>query len=142
MSNMSPQAGSFNRGIWKDLESNVRDWAKKFGKVYVISGPVLDEDASAYAAIGTNRVSVPKYYYKVIMAPLYEDEADKATPDDAKKITAIAFILPNKKCDDSYFNYAVTIDEVEKRTGINFFEGLEDSLEDALESAYNIEIWK
>ena len=142
MSNMSPQAGSFNRGIWKDLESNVRDWAKKFGKVYVISGPVLDEDASAYAAIGTNRVSVPKYYYKVIMAPLYEDEADKATPDDAKKITAIAFILPNKKCDDSYFNYAVTIDEVEKRTGINFFESLEDSLEDALESGFDLELWK
>lgn len=142
MSNMSPQAGSFNRGIWKDLETEVRNWAKKFGKVYVISGPVLDEPAEAYATIGANKVSVPKYYYKVLMAPLYENEADRNSPSDAKSITAIGFILPNKKCDDSFFNYAVTIDEVEKRTGLDFFAELEDNQEEALESAYNIEIWK
>ena len=47
MTNMSPQTGSFNRGIWKDLESTVRTWAKKFGRVYVVSGPILEKNAGS-----------------------------------------------------------------------------------------------
>ena len=43
MSNMSPQKGSLNRGIWKDLETEVRLWAKNFGRVYVVSGPILEK---------------------------------------------------------------------------------------------------
>lgn len=142
MSNMSPQAGSFNRGIWKDLESEVRNWAKKFGRVYVISGPVLEKPASEYESIGANKVSIPQYYYKVLMAPLYKDEADRATPEDSEKITAIGFILPNKKCTDSFYNYAVSVDEVEKRTGLNFFEGLDDNLENKIEEVFDEHLWK
>ncbi len=142
MSNMSPQAGSFNRGIWKDLESEVRVWAKKIGRVFVVSGPVLDEKPENYATIGTNKVSVPKYYYKVILAPLYCDKNDRATKDDASAVTAIGFIFPNKKCEGSFFDYACSVDEVEKRTGIDFFAGLEDKAEEEAESAFEIEKWK
>lgn len=142
MTNMSPQTGSFNRGIWKDLESTVRNWAKKFGRVYVVSGPILEKNAGGYKSIGTNNVSVPEYYYKVILAPLYEDENDKNTPDDAKNIAAIGFIFPNQKCTDTIFNYAVTVAEVEKRTGIDFFYELEDTAEKAAESAFDKNIWE
>ena len=142
MTNMSPQAGSFNRGIWKDLESTVRDWAKKFGRVYVVSGPILEKNAGSYKSIGANKVSVPEYYYKVILAPLYEDENDKNTPDDAKNIAAIGFIFPNQKCTDTIFNYAVTVAEVEKRTGIDFFYELEDTAEKAAESDFDKSIWE
>lgn len=142
MTNMSPQTGSFNRGIWKDLESSVRNWAKKFGRVYVVSGPILEKNADSYKSIGTNKVSVPEYYYKVILAPLYEDENDKNTPDDAKNIATIGFIFPNQKCTDTIFNYAVTVAEVEKRTGIDFFYELEDAAEKAAESVFDKSIWE
>ncbi|MBQ0051384.1 MAG: DNA/RNA non-specific endonuclease [Treponema sp.] len=142
MSNMSPQAGSFNRGIWKDLESQVREWAKKFGRIYVISGPVLDKPAEEYESIGANKVSIPQYYYKVVLAPVYKDAADKSSPEDCEKIAALGFILPNKKCTDSFYNYAVSIDEIEKRTGMDFFAPLEDSLEDRIEAGIEAEIWK
>ena len=142
MSNMSPQAGSFNRGIWKDLESTVRDWAKKFGRVYVVSGPVLDKKASDYESIGKNKVSVPQYYYKVLLAPVYEDEADKETPEDAKNVTAIGFIFPNTKCAGTIFDYAVSVDEVEKRTGIDFFNELEDRTENAVEANFEKSVWE
>lgn len=142
MSNMSPQAGSFNRGIWKDLESAVRDWAKKFGRVYVISGPVLEKSFSEYETIGENKVSIPQYYYKVILAPLYEDEADAATPEDAKNICALAFIFPNKKCEGSFFDYAVSIDDVEKRTGLDFFSQLDEQTQAKVESSVILENWK
>lgn len=135
MSNMSPQTGSLNRGIWKDLESQVRHWAKKFGRVYVISGPVLEKPSSDYKSIGKNKVSVPEFYYKVILAPLYDSEDDKKTPSDAKNLIAVAFIFPNGKCSKSLADYVVPVDEVERRTKIDFFSLLEDGIEDRLEAS-------
>ncbi|MBQ4379589.1 MAG: DNA/RNA non-specific endonuclease [Treponema sp.] len=135
MSNMSPQTGGLNRGIWKDLESEVRVWAKKYGRVYVVSGPVLEKSADSYKSIGENHVAVPEFYYKVILAPLYADESDRATPEDAESITTMAYIFPNKKCDGTINDYAVTVDEVEKRTNLDFFSLLDDSIEEKIESA-------
>ena len=134
MSNMSPQAGSLNRGIWKDLESQVRVWAKTFGRVYVVSGPVLEKPASEYSSIGENRVVVPDFYYKVILAPIYKDENDRMSPDDASSVASIAFIFPNEKCSGELFDYAVTIDEVEERTKLDFFSLLDDEIEEQIES--------
>lgn len=134
MSNMSPQAGSLNRGIWKDLESQVRLWAKTFGRVYVVSGPILEKSASEYKSIGENGVSVPEFYYKVILAPLYADEADKSSPEDAESIIAMAYIFPNEKCEGELDDYAVSVDEVEKRTKLDFFSLLEDKAENDLEA--------
>lgn len=142
MSNMSPQAGSFNRGIWKDLESTVREWAEEFGRVYVVSGPVLDKPASEYESIGKDKVSVPQYYYKVLLAPLYENEDDAKTPDDAKNVIALGFIFPNEKCAGTIFDYAASIDEVEKRTGLDFFYELEDSVENKVEAETETAEWK
>ncbi|MBQ9621785.1 MAG: DNA/RNA non-specific endonuclease [Treponema sp.] len=134
MSNMSPQKGNLNRGLWKDLESKVREWAEIFGRVYVVSGPILEKPAEEYNSIGENKVSVPEFYYKVLLIPLYEDEKDKETPEDAQSVTMLAFILPNEKCGEILDYYEVTVDEVEKRTGLDFFSLLEDSLENELEA--------
>ncbi|QTQ16792.1 DNA/RNA non-specific endonuclease [Treponema parvum] len=131
MSNMSPQLPSFNRGIWKYLEDQVRLWAKKFGWVYVISGPVLEKPAGEYKSIGKNKVSVPEYYYKALLTK---------TADG--KIYVLAFILPNQKYTGSFYDFAVTVDEVERRTSLDFFAALEDDVENALESAVDISVWK
>lgn len=130
LSNMSPQAPGLNREIWQYLEGQVRKWADAYGKVYVVTGPVLEKNAEEYDYIGSNKVSVPEYYYKVLLAP--EKESAKA----------IAFILPNKKCPDTFWDYAVSIDEVEKRTCIDFFHLMEDTLENKLEANSSIEAWK
>ncbi len=142
MSNLSPQAGSFNRGMWKDLEATVRAWAKKFGRVYVVSGPVLEKPAAEYESIGEDKVTVPKYYYKVLLAPLYENEEDAATPDDAENICALGFIFPNEKCEGSFYDFAVSIDEIERRTGLDFFSGLDGQTQERIESSVNLEEWK
>ncbi len=133
MSNMSPQKGSLNRGIWKDLESEVRLWAKSFGRVYVVSGPILEKPAEAYESIGENHVTVPGFYYKVILAPVYEDDEDRKSPEDADSVIALAYIFPNEKCEGTLDDYAVTVDEVESRTGLDFFALLEDSVENEIE---------
>ena len=128
MSNMSPQIRNFNGGIWRELEENVRVWAKKFKHLYVVTGPVLTSDIREY--IGSNEVAVPDMYYKVLL--------DVSEPE----IKAIAYLMPNEICNQPISEYAVSIDEVEEVTGIDFFHQLlNDEDEAILESQFDPKLW-
>ncbi len=129
MSNMSPQIRNFNGGIWRELEENVRDWAYKFREIYVVTGPVLSQGIREQ--IGGNKVSVPDYYFKVLL--------DIAEPE--KK--AIAFLLPNEVSTRPLRDYAVSINEVEALTGIDFFhQFMDDAFEEELEAMTDVRPWK
>ena len=124
MSNMSPQYPSFNRGKWKSLESQVRTWVIKEKKLHIATGAIFDNNIGT---IGTNKVTIPGYYYKVIYDPTGEQKM-------------IGFIMPNRKIENSINEYKVTVDEVERKTGIDFFSALPDNIENNLEST--IGNWK
>ena len=126
LSNMTPMEAGFNRGIWRVLESQVRDWASSNGSVYVVTGGIL---SGSYRDIGPNDVTVPSHYYKVVL------DYDRG---DSK---AIAFILPNRKGTKSLQEYAVSIDVVEQRTGIDFFHELPDNIENKLEGSVSTDEW-
>ncbi|MEN9512133.1 MAG: hypothetical protein RLZZ370_1952 [Bacteroidota bacterium] len=125
-SNMSPQHPSFNRGIWKKLEEQVRAWANADSVLYVVTGPVLSE---GLPTIGPNMVSVPKYYYKVLL--------DYHKPG----FKAIGFVLPNSPSSLPLSSFAVSVDSVERLTGIDFFPALPDGAEDLLESDCCPQCW-
>ena len=124
-SNMSPQKPGFNRGIWKKLEEQVRTWAIENSEVYVVTGPVL---GSKYVT-KENDLFVPKYFYKVILD--YSDPGVKG----------IGFILPNESSSADLSSFAVSIDSVEKFTGIDFFPSLPDDQEKVIESSYDYSMW-
>ena len=126
MSNMSPQTPGFNRGIWKKLEEQVRDWTMKFKHLYVVTGPILDK---GLPTIGTNEVAVPKEYYKIVL------DIDKPG------IKAIAFLLKNQKSNEPLQSFVVSIDEIEKMTGLDFFPSISDELENILESSKSTLGW-
>jgi len=125
-SNISPQVPAFNRGIWKKLEEKVRAWAVDNQDIYVVTGPVFSDSVKT---IGPNKVAVPAYFYKVI--------ADNELP----QIKGIAFIMPNAGSSLPLETYAVTIDSIERLTGINFFPQLSFEDEKLIESAINIADW-
>lgn len=125
-SNMSPQVPGFNRGIWKYLEEQVRQWAIDNQSVYVVTGPILSKDL---ITIGANKVSIPKYYYKVLL--------DYTQPS----LKGIAFIMPNASSDLSLKTFAVSIDSVEKVTGLDFFPELPDSEEASIEKSLCVDCW-
>ena len=106
LSNMSPQTPSFNRGIWKKLEEQVRQWALDKDSLYVITGPVLTRVEST---IGENAVGVPAYYFKVIV--------DLSPPGHGM----IAFLLPNERSGQDLYSYAISVDSLESITGYDFF---------------------
>jgi endonuclease G, mitochondrial len=129
MSNISPQSRNFNQGIWRELEELTRDWAKKFKRLYIVSGPVLSEAPKGY--IGKeNQVAIPVAYFKVIL--------DIDEPEQK----GIAFLLNNEVNYEPLYKFAVSIDEVEQLTGINFFEDfMPEALENQMESSFNIDLW-
>lgn len=132
MSNMSPQAPGLNRGIWEELESLVRKWAEKYGTVYVACGPVLEKDACEYETIGANKVAIPQYFYKVVLIPQSDRESEDGTEED---YFAAGFVFPNRGCEGTVWDYQVAIDEIEERTGLDFFSNLPDEIEEILESS-------
>ena len=104
LSNMVPQVPNNNRGIWKQLETKVREYVTKFNDVYVASGTIYDK---GYSTIGTNKVGVPTRLFKVII--------------DVKTLKASAYIFPNKALPvQDLEKFKVSIKDVEAATGINF----------------------
>ena len=127
LSNMSPQLSEFNRGIWKDLEAQVRSFAISEGDIYIVTGPVFPETEPK--TIGPNKVTVPKAFYKVIW-------------DRTGQEKMIGFILPHEGSSKSLKSFAVTVDEVERQTGLDFFSVLPAEQQEALESTITINAWK
>lgn len=124
LSNMMPQAPGNNRGIWKYLETYVRTWADVYGEVFVITGTVLDKPTKQ---IGDG-VTVPGRIYKIVYAPYNEK--------------AIAFLFPNEKLPvDSMPKYIVTIEEIEKITGLKFLPNLPFRLQNIKKTKANWADW-
>ena len=126
MTNISPQIPGCNRGIWKRLENQVRHWAIKEGKIYIITGPIFSEKP---AVMKTAAIPVPVAFYKVIL-------------DLTPPMKMIGFIVPNQTSKRRVDSFAVSIDKVEQATGYDFFRELDDELENSLEKTCDINIWK
>ena len=101
LSNMVPQVPNHNRGIWKQLETCVRNWVVDEGKdLYVISGTAYNPD---HKTIGENKVGVPDYLWKIVI--------------DAKTNTSISFLFPNTSLPvEDLPKYIVSISEIETKS--------------------------
>ncbi len=127
--NISPQDPSFNRGIWKKLETAVRGWAIQYEQLYVVTGPILTERAKKRFPKEQNYIAVPRRYYKVLLNYI-----------DNQPI-AIGFILNNEDSKLELSDFVVSIDEIEEVTGLDFFQELPDNIEVSLESKKNLSDW-
>ena len=125
-SNMSPQYPSFNRGIWKRLESRVRKWVSTSDSLYILTGPKLNMKLNS---IGPNEVSVPEYYYKVILK-FHQNNTE-----------GIAFLMPNESSKADLSDYVITIDDLEENLEIDFFHDLNDSLQESIERNSDLSQW-
>ena len=118
-SNVSPQDRAFNAGIWNRLEQQVRRWCRRYGDLYIVTGGVLHDDLPE---IGQEGVEVPEYFYKIIYSP---------SPDQR----IISFLIPNEEQQKPLRDFEISVDELEERTGIDFFFQLDAETQAALEGA-------
>lgn len=126
-SNISPQDKDFNAGIWNRLEQQVRFWCKKYGQLFVVTGGVLEDDLPQ---IGDEDVDVPRTYYKIVM---------KGSGDNTK---VLAFLIPAEESKRPLEDFLVSVDKVEKMTGIDFFEKQTDAWQSKIESKVDASDWK
>lgn len=124
--NMCPQNGNLNRGDWNEMEQACRRWAKEYGGVYVVCGPILYK--GKHKTIGKNKVVVPEAFFKVVLR----------TGENPK---AIGFIYKNAEGNRPKGDYVNTVDEVERITGIDFFPSLPDDVENKVEATADIADW-
>ena len=125
LSNISPQEAGFNRGVWKRLESRVRALASKYDKIYVVTGAVLTEGRTT--TIGVNGITVPDYYYKVLLDPNTD--------------YAVGYLMPHESSKKPLSSFAVPVDVIEGMTGLDFFPRLDDTVEERIESTVSTVYW-
>ena len=133
--NSVPQIqNGFNSGIWSSLEGALQSIGKN-EEIFIVTG-------TAFSKVGENKtisytstksdsgkqVPIPNYFYKVVL----KVDKSNSTVTNAK---AIGFWFENKSYSgSSYANYAVSVDQIEEWTGLNFFVNLPDSIEESAES--------
>lgn len=133
MTNMQPQYNRFNAKLWAEMEKRVRNWTPSSPKdtLFVCKGGTIDSEENILMRI-QGRLIVPKYFY---MAMLLKVNG---------YYRAIAFWAENENRDrgnESLRQFAISIDELERRTGIDFFCNLPDDIENRVESSYNTSVW-
>lgn len=132
LTNMQPQANKFNAGIWEKLESQIRSWASAYSteNMYVVKGGTVNDSC----LIGHTKAGlpIPRYYFSAILVK------------NAYGYKAIAFWFDQTvdlNSNAALGNYAISVDELEKRTGIDFFCNLPDDIEAARESRCDLTAW-
>lgn len=126
MSNVCPQDRNLNSGLWNRVEMDCRKWAKKYGGVYIVCGPLYYN--KEHELIGYNKVVVPEAFYKVILCI-------EGRPK------AIGFIVKNNEGTKKKDQYVNSVDEVERITGFDFFPELPDDIENVVEAKANLNDW-
>lgn len=127
MTNICPQVKSLNSGIWHRLEQRVREWAARDSSIIVVCGPIFTT-GKPVEQIGEIGVAVPHRFFKALYAP--------------GRNIGIAFIFDNDKVKGELRKYAVTIDSVERETGLDLFYNLPDDIENEVENQCNYKLWE
>lgn len=137
--NACPQSPAFNSGIWEDLESLTAKWADDSGaSVWVICGPVFVKNMPIewIGDPGEIKIAVPHGFYKIVV---------KET-QDSNSVAVLAFLYPHHHLYKqggpyNHLQYLVSVDDIEKLTGLDFLTVLPDSIENKVEKAIAKSLW-
>ena len=150
-SNMSPMIGAFNQDYWTVFEQKVQAWGRSiptdYDRLYIVKGGSLNHlltnftgaqkgsdgvypqtDENGYTLKG---LACPQYYFIAILS------------EKADVYHAIGFWVEHKDTMsvDDLKTYALSIDDLEKNTGLDFFCNLPDDVENSVESTWNEADW-
>lgn len=125
--NCCPQDEKMNNGSWHVLENKVRTWARQFGSVFVVTGPIVGQNQEG--KIGPHKITVPDAFFKALL--VYKDES----------YHGIAFVMFNNPTKQGLSDSYLSINELEKLSGFDFFPSLDDSIEETIEDEVDLKFW-
>ena len=126
MSNTAPQSPKLNRIAWEHLEVMIRGWACSEDELFVITGPILKPGLKKLPS----GASIPEKFFKVIL--------DTSPP---RKSIAFIFSQTDQSRND-YQERALSIEELEKQTGFDFFPQIPAAERKSIESSFNLKDWQ
>lgn len=151
MSNMSPQIGSFNQQYWTKYEQFVQTLGLKgcisdtngyrwADTLYVVKGGTIDDgQILGTVSVDKKRMPVPKYYFIALLKVKNNLYSSIAFWVEHRAYDA-GTVLKNDR--DEVMAHAISVDELERRTGIDFFCNLPGTLEHSVESTFMSAAWE
>ncbi|MBR1712261.1 MAG: DNA/RNA non-specific endonuclease [Alloprevotella sp.] len=141
MSNMSPQLSDFNAGLWQKLEAYVQGIGRDAAfadTLYVVKGGTIADGQLKGAPLvrngGLQSIAVPQHYFMALLKV------------KNNTYSGVAFLMEHRNygsvTERAYIPYALTIDELENFTGINFFPNLPDQVEEVVEATFTPSAWQ
>lgn len=127
LSNVCPQNGNLNSGLWNQIEISCRRWADKYGDIYIICGPMYFKSREIQS-IGEDAVAVPDAFFKVILC-LYNEPK------------CIGFVCRNSDGNKKKDMYVNSLEQVERLTGLHFFPQLNPDIRKLVEDHADINEW-
>ena len=125
--NVCPQNHALNGKDWLKLEEGVRRWAKAYGDIYIVCGPIFR--SADYRTIGEARVAIPDAFFKALLVA--NDKAQEA----------IAFVFENDDRRQPPMQQAITVDSLETILARDLFPALDDKTEARVEATINHAFW-
>ncbi len=132
LTNIAPQKPDFNRKIWLNIENLVQKWAKKYGILYIVTGPIFDNDKTYLKK--ENRIEIPDSFYKIVIK-------ESRNKNNLLNYNILTFLLDQDDTSMNPESYLVSIDSIEILTGLDFFHLLEDYTENEIERVTEKRIW-
>ena len=119
--NIVPQLNEHNEGIWAGLEDHVRWVANDSDTTYVVTGCILKGATEFSTDSDGKKVTIPTAFFKALLR--YEANAS------GNVWTGAAFYTDHKQYSNHDFKaISMSIDELEQKTGYDFFVNLVDKI--------------
>ncbi len=135
LSNVVPQNRILNRQLWAKLEDLGRVYTKQYGELYIYTGPIFSKplrEKVFYPAIGSNKIPVPAWLYKIFIRRLKDGSPD-----------LLAFEIPNRELskESKIEDFLVPLQMIENDTGIVFLTGVSLPVLDFIKKRRPNKIW-
>lgn len=149
VTNMTPQLGRFNSTLWGSLEGKVRS-EQCLDTLYVVTGAYFKGKHDSSIATATTdssgkRCPTPSHYYKLLLKTMKGNSGKRiAEITDASELQAIAIFIPHHDSGSSTVlkdEWFMSVSDLEKIVGFEFFPMLNDAVEDEVKSEYNRSLW-
>lgn len=141
--NIMPQAYDFNGGSWATLEDQVRTIARNTSDTLFVVVGTLYENPTIINKNG-RRITRPSHCFKLLLKTrsgnTHKSISDITSADD---LVSIGFLYENDN-DSEYTTFseaAVSVAEIEERSGFTFFRNIDPSIADEVKSRKNLDDW-
>ena len=127
MSNITPQRHALNAGLWRELEMKIAtSYPARYGEVWVLTGPVFGANPQKLR----DRVQVPEAFYLIVI------------DENEGRLRTLSLLVPQETpAGADPENFLTTIDEIQRRTGLDFLRELDDTSERAVETQRATRLW-